>query len=172
MPPVRSRQSNCPAGSRQYALLTFRQMLSYIFVQSHLANFNQGEVLVGPDLGDIKKSATVRLSLLGLHYLHIKLPSWKLSPRDGIPQVLGVEVGICPSHPCGLLFREMGDTLSRPEVEFTVPEPATSCYHLEGMHTKTGHSPDRIRDTARSKQVHQRVDTLWLVDMEVPELEG
>jgi hypothetical protein len=40
------------------------------------------------------------------------------------------------------------------------------------MHSKTCNSTDRIRNTARAKQVDQSVDALRLVDMEVPELKG
>lgn len=123
-----------------------------------------------PNFGNVKKTAAVGLSLLGLHHLYVQFPGWKLSTGDGIPQVLSMKIGIGSSHTGPLLLRKMGNALRRPEVEFAVAESAISRHHLEGMDTKARHPPDRIRDAARTKEVHQCVDAFRLVYMKIPKL--
>lgn len=146
------------------------RMEPYILVQGHLTEFDQGKVLVRPDFGDIEESAAVCLSLLGLHHLHVQLPDWILSASNSVPQILIVEVSVHASHSSGVWACESGDTRNWLEVEFHVAEPAIGCYHLECMHTEARNATDRVGEPSGTEEVHESVDTLGLVDVEVPEL--
>lgn len=73
-------------------------------------------------------------------------------------------------HLVGLLSSETGELLSWLEVEFDVAPPAIGRNHLEGVDTETVDATDRARNSARAEELHHSVDTLWLVDVEVPEL--
>jgi hypothetical protein len=102
--------------------------------------------------------------------LNIELPDRELLARDGTPQILVMEVGVHTGHASCLFFREMGDVINRPEVEFAIAESAISSDHLKCMHTKTGNSTNRIRDASGAEKMHQSMDTFGLVHVEVPEL--
>jgi hypothetical protein len=123
-----------------------------------------------PDFGDVKKTTTIVHSLFGFHDLNIELPDRVLFARDGTPQILVMEVGIHTGHASGLFFREMGDVVNGPEVEFAIAESTISSDHLESMHTKASDPTNRIRDASGPEEMHQSMNTFGLVHVEVPEL--
>lgn len=143
---------------------------SYILVESHLANFDQGKFLVRPDFGDVKQAPAVRLSLLGLHDLNIELPDREVATGYGTPQILVMEIGVHSGHASRLFVREVRDVINRAEVKLAVVESAISSDHLEGMHTKSSDATNGVRNATGTEKMHQSMDTFGLVDVEVPEL--
>jgi hypothetical protein len=73
-------------------------------------------------------------------------------------------------HPLSLLTGEVAYALGRTEVKLAIPEVALVVDELEGVHPKAVYSTNRVGQAARAKEVHQSVDALWLVDVEIPKL--
>lgn len=124
-----------------------------------------------PHLGDIKDGAAVALSLLGLHHLDVELPLGVVTAQDGLEEVLIVEVGVDTSHASGLLGGEVVGAQHRSEVELAVAEFAVVTHQLEGVNTEAGHAACGLGQTAGAEDVHQGVDTLRLVAVEIPVLD-
>lgn len=152
-------------------LLAARGKTTHVAVEGHLADLDEREVLVRPDLGDIKDGAAVGLGLLGLHHLDVELPLGVVTTQDGLEEVLVVEVGVDTSHASGLLRGEVVGAQDRFKVELAVAELAVVAHQLEGVNTEAGHAACGLGQTTRAEDVHQGVDTLGLVAVEIPVLD-
>lgn len=150
--------------------LSWSRSSPYISIQCHLANRNEGEVLVWPDLGNIKGHQAGLLGLLRLHNLNVETPDRVVLTCDRIEQFRGMVIGIGTSKACSFVFGEIADALLGAEVELAVIEGSIGSDQLEGVETKTSNTADGGGDTAGAEQMKKTVDTLGAVDMEIPEL--
>jgi len=59
----------------------------WIFVEFHLADFDEGEVGVGPDFGQIERVPLEGVGLCLGHDLDFECPAWEVAFFDGVEEV-------------------------------------------------------------------------------------
>ena len=85
---ARSRQSSCQAIVvlvSHCVLFSLCERETYVLGERHLANLDQGKLLVRPDLCNIEQSSAKCLGPFRLHDLDIQLPHRILATGDSIP---------------------------------------------------------------------------------------
>lgn len=131
-----------------------RKVVTYVLVQSHLPNRNQWELLMWPDLGDIKHRPTIPLSLMRFHDLDIKAPGWIISTSNCTKQLLSMEVRVCTRKSRSFVGRYIAHALQRTEMEFAVFEGSIRSDELEGMYAKGCYATNGGWETTRAEEVN------------------
>lgn len=125
-----------------------------------------------PDSCDVKERLTKSLGPLCLHDLHAQLPHRILPASDGFPKIFVMKVRILAGNFSGLLRRLQRSVGGfRSEVELAVAEGSITSHHLKRVNAEAWDGADGFREASAAEKHHQGMNTLWLVDVEVPELQ-
>jgi len=88
-----------------------------VFVEFHLADFDEGEVCVGPDFGEIERVPLEGVGLLLGHDLDFECPAWEVAFFDGVEEVALVGFAVLADDFGGFVVHPVFDALVCFEVE-------------------------------------------------------
>mmetsp|Transcript_6295 Transcript_6295/g.9563 ORF Transcript_6295/g.9563 Transcript_6295/m.9563 type:complete len:370 (-) Transcript_6295:238-1347(-) len=159
-------------GRGKGGLLHFRKVVLGIAVQHHAPNLQQGVVLVGPNLGDIKWVEAGFLGLLEGHNLNINSPRGVVTIGNGIVQIADGVISILTSNTVSFTGRQVSDTLIRLEVILHIERLSSSIHVLEGVAAVPIHVAVAIGGTSVAHQERDLVSGFRTKGDEVPEHVG
>jgi hypothetical protein len=98
------------------------ELSTHILVQSKLAKWPQWIVSLRPHFRHVEDIPSIRLSVLGIHYLDIRSPSWIVLSLNGIKEVTDVMIRIFSSQLFSLRACKSFDSKVCLEMDFDVFE--------------------------------------------------
>lgn len=163
-------------GWRERNLLDLGVVVLNILVQCPLSDLAEWELLLWPDLGQIKDVEAELLGFLWRHNLDVDGPGWVVALLDGLEEILGAVIWVLGSQLAGLLVVEGLDTLIGAEVDLDVVESEGSVWlsvvPLVGVAGVAVHVTVRVWSSAVGEEDHDLVDGLLVGGEVVPEHGG
>lgn len=93
-------------------LLHFGKVVGRVAVQAEAANGDEGELVVGPNFGDVERVPAVSLRLFEGHHLHVERPGGEVAALDGTVEVANGVVWVRPRQLTRPLHAKVADALS------------------------------------------------------------
>lgn len=151
-------------------LLHLGKVISRILVENHLADLATGELLLGPDVGQVEDIDLLVLpKLFGLlrgHGLDLDGPAGIVTPLNGFVQVLLRIVGRILGR---LLLSDILDPLHGLHVELAVDPVVVLVDELDSVTEVAVHETIAIGDASVAHQNHDLMDGLGVLGEVVPE---
>lgn len=154
-------------------LLDLGKVVFCVFVKGEFADFAEGELLVGPNVGQVKDVDLLLLpevfGFFGGHGLPCYGPGWIFATFDCFEEVfLGVIWGLC----AGLFLCQKFGPLFGLHVHLSVHPFAFLVYKLQGVSGITVHEAVPIGNTTVTHKDHDLVNRLGVLGKVVPEHRG
>ena len=135
-----------------------------VFVENNFADLAERELLLGPDVGEVKDVDLLLLPeilrLLGGHHLNSHGPRWIFSSFNGFVEVLLAVVGRLGSS---LVVGKSLVALVGLQVNLIIDPVAILVDKLQGMPGVAIHVAESIGDTAVAHKNHDLVDRFGVV---------
>jgi hypothetical protein len=151
-------------------LLNLGKVVLDILIQEELSNLAEGELLLGPDVGQVEDVNLLLLpkvlGLLGSHGLNHDIPSRELAVLNGVVQILLVSVGGIVGR---LLLGDETSTLLGLEVNLGVDPLALLVDKLHRVTKVAVHLAPILGDTTVTHKDHDLVDGLGVLRKVIPE---
>merc|ERR1719234_1118141 len=132
-------------------IVNLGKIVSWIPVQCELANRDEREVSMGPDLGQVKGVELPVFSLFKSHHLNIHGPGREVSVGDGVVKIPDGVIRILLGHLIGLMPVKSLDALVSLPVELAVDRLVVVVLHLECVRPVSIHESVAIRGSAVRK---------------------
>lgn len=163
-------------GGSESDLLDLGVVVLDILVQCELSDLAERELLLWPDLGQIKDVEAEFLGFFWGHDLDIDGPRWEFALLDVLKQVLSAVVWVLRCKLAGFLVREGLDALVGAEVHLDVVESERSVWllvvPLVSVAGVAVHMAIRVWCSAVGEEDHDLVDGLLVGGKVVPEHGG
>ena len=157
---------------RESSLLNLSKVVVGVTVEDHLSDGDQGVILLGPDLGDIKGVPAVGGGILGVHDLDVDGPRGEITLGNVVEKISGGIVGIRRGKLGSLGGLEVLDTLVALEVPLDKVGLTSLVDELQGVGGETVHVAVTIGGTAVGEEDGNLVKSLGDEGDEVPESIG
>lgn len=159
-------------GGREGSLLGLSEVVLDVLVKSELTESSERELVVRPDLGEVKDGPLELLSLLGGADLDVTSPRGERATLDGVEEVFLGVVGVGSGESDSLVIGEVLDALVGLHVDLDVVERAILLDPLVGVAGVTVHLSVVSGSTSVGEEDHDLVATLLVVGNVVPHHSG
>merc|ERR1719234_2661959 len=153
-------------------IVNLGKIVSWIPVQCELANRDEREVSVGPDLGQVEGVELPVFSLFKGHHLNIHGPGGEVPVGDRVVKIPNSVIRILLGHFISLMPVKSLDALVSLPVELAVDRLIVIVHHLECVRTVSIHESVAIGGSAVRKQEGDLVSGHGHEGDEVPEHVG
>ena len=148
-------------------LLDFGIEVLGIAVKLEDSDIAQGEVLVIPHLGEVKRIDAVMLGLVLGHQLHLQFPARELAALDSLEQIALMRLAVFGDDCLGLLVGEVLDALQGAEMELNPCALIILVDEAVSVAAEAVHVAERGRNTARR---HGDCDLMERLGQQCPEI--
>lgn len=149
-------------------LLNVVEVVGRVPVEGELANGNEREFLLRPDLGQVEGIEGDRFRLFKGHHLDEHVPGWELSVQNRVVQIPDGVVGIGASNLHGFRRVEVLDSLSSFHMEFAVNWLVFAVDQFESVRAKSVHVAETVRNTTFGEQEANLVQSFRTQGNKVP----
>lgn len=161
--------SSCSAINHQYLSKHAKhRTIPHVFIEREASNSAKRILVVGPCISVIKDVNWCIFDLFGLDDLNIYQPRWVVSLFNGVEQILHVVVRLTTSQSHGSLGVHRLDTALRLEMPLDINVTSVCLVQRISVYAKSINVAQRLGDATGAEEMHQGMDSLWVVDVEIP----